>query len=219
MSFSNKESAPVLSLIKDIKDGRCNPKTLDKELRQQCVEVFLTEGYSKAQMAQILGRSEKTIKRDMNEIYLSNYLNSDHNLLKVVIGRLMMAINIHRNHLMKLARVKGSSVSEKTQAELFAFKVLTEGISKLQSLGYLPLQPQAVIGEVSLNVSNDSEKSYQDLQADISELEKLHEDTGDMPVEIKNEIEKLKQSIAKASIESEIKQLEHKAKEVNNDIS
>ena len=215
---ANQEPAVVLSLIQDIKDGRVEPGTITKEMRHLCVEVFLGEGYSKAHMAQILKRSEKTISRDIEDILLHNSLVPNEELWKKTVGELRLYTVIHRSHLMRLARTKGASVSERLQAEYLAFKVLTEYIQKLQLLGYLPTQPQAVVGEISLNISNGPEKSYQDLCSDINELEKVYENVGDMPIEIKNEIDRLRQTIAKASIASEIKQLEAKTKENDNDI-
>lgn len=216
MNLPNKESAPILSLIQDIKDGRRDPKTLDKELRQQCVEVFLGEGYTKAQMAKILDRSEKTIKRDIDEIQLGNSLVPSEALLRKTVGELRMYTAIHRDHLMRLARVKGSSVSEKAQAEYMAFKVLTEYIGKLQDLGYLPTQLQAIVGEVAIT-TDSGKKSYRDLQMELDEIEKTYKSVGEIPADIKEEIATLKQEIIKASIQSGIESLKHKSREANDE--
>lgn len=217
MNLPNKEPAPILSLIQDIKDGRRDSKTLDKELRQQCVEVFLGEGYSKAQMAKILNRSEKTIKRDIDEIQLKNSLVPSAELLKKTVGELRMYASIHRDHLMRLARVKGSSVSEKAQAEFMAFKILTEYIGKLQNLGYLPTQPQAIVGEMALTVDNGSKKSYKELEMELDAIEKTYKSIKDIPADVQQQIDSIKEEIAKASIQYNIKQLEDKSREEKND--
>lgn len=217
MNLPNNESAPILSLIQDIKDGRRDPKTLDKELRQQCVEVLLGEGYSKSQMAKILDRSEKTIKRDIDEIQLNNSLVPSEELLRKTVGELRMYKAIHRDHLMRLARVKGSSVSEKAQAEYMAFKILTEYIGKLQNLGYLPTQPQAIVGNMSVTVDDGSKKSYQELTMDLDAIEKTYKSIKDIPADVQQQINSIKEEITKASIQHSIKQLENKSREEEDD--
>lgn len=217
MNSPNKESAPILSLIQDIKDGRLDPKTLDKELRQQCVEVFLAEGYSKAQMAQILGRNEKTIRRDIEDIYLRNSLVPDEQLQKRIVGELRMNVSIHRNHLMRLARIKDASVSERLQAEYLAFKILTEAIKCLQSLGYLPSQPQAVVGDISLHVNQGDEKSFDELRGELIDIEKISRESGSISDELKKEVLQISQQIEKAEITQKIKKIQENSEEDLND--
>ncbi|MCA9399985.1 MAG: hypothetical protein KC713_00025 [Candidatus Omnitrophica bacterium] len=212
------ETQPIISLIQDIKDKRRDPKSLNKELRQQCVEVLLAEGYSKSHIAEILGRSEKTIGRDMDDINLSNSLMPDEMLWKKTVGELRLYMTIHRGHLMRLSRMKSASVSERLQAEYLAFKVMTEYIAKLQSLGYLPTQPQTFIGEMGLTVDNNTQKSLQELESDLIELENVYkENSGEIPEEVHARIKEIRQDITKASIQTQIKQLEHKSEEVDDD--
>ena len=217
MNSPNKESAPVLALIQDIKDGRVDPSTINKEMRQLCVEMFMSEGYPRAHMAQILKRSEKTIKRDIDDIYLRNSMNPDLNLLKQIVGKLTMSAEIHRNHLMRLARVKGSSVSEKAQAEYFAFKILTETVRCMQSLGYLPSQPQAVVGDISLHVNQGDEKSFDELRGELIDIEKISRESGSISDELKKEVLQISQQIEKAEITQKIRKIQENSEENTND--
>ena len=190
---SNKEdeTKPVLNLIQDIKDGKLNPKTLGKDLRQTCVEAFLSEGYSVPSMAQILKRSDKTIRRDIDEIREKNALSPDINLAKKIVGTMYCYWAVHRDHLMRLARNKDASVSERAQAEYYAHRVSIEIVSKLQTMGYLPLVSQQLVSDIFWHSDEKalSEKIHS-LKGEVKELEALSIDP-----EIVTELDKIKQLI------------------------
>lgn len=167
-----KEEPPILSLIQEIKDGKLNPVTLNKDSRQACVGVFLAEGYNIPTIAQILKKSDRTIQRDINEIHEKNALTPDTHLAKKIIGDFYVYLSVHREHLMRLARTKDASVSERAQAEYYAHRVGVEGIEKLQTLGYLPIRPQQVIGDIFWH--NDEKsilEKLQNLKAEAVEFE------------------------------------------------
>lgn len=197
-----KNDQPVLSVIQKIKDGQIAPETIDKELRQQCIEVFLGEGYSVSSIAQIFKKCDKTIRRDIESIRERNALVPDIDLAKKTIGEMVMYMHIHRGHLMRIARSKDASVSEKAQAEYLAARVGMEMIAKLQTLGFLPLKPQEIIADFSHRVTTDEEKSFGELRSQIDEIEKISKEFGELAPEMKEELNKLKQRIEKAEIET-----------------
>ena len=182
-----QDEQPILSLIQRIKDGTVAPETLSKDLRQRCVEVLLAEGYTIAAMAQILKRSEKTIKRDIDDIREQNAISPDIDLAKKIIGEMVMYARINRDYLMKLARTKESSVAEKAQSEYYAFKVHVELMTKLQSMGYLPQMPQAIVGDVFHHLDHDN-LDFDDLARQVIEIEKISDGDGN----IKDDIGKMK---------------------------
>lgn len=176
---------PIINMIQQMKDTTLDPETLSKDLRQQCVEVMLGEGYGVSSIAQILKRSEKTIKRDLEDIRQKNALTPDIELAKKIIGEAVMYSRIHRDQLMRLARTKDASVSERAQAEYYAHRVETEMLDKLQSLGYLPTQPQTVFHHVD---SLDLKTAIDDLTGQIREVESL----GCVSDEVKKDIGSVK---------------------------
>jgi len=213
----DKEGLCALSIIQRIKDGQFDPKLLDKEMRQQCVEVFMGEGYSKAQMAQIFKCSEKTIKRDTEEILLHNSLVPDDNLRKKIVSQLTMIVAAVREHLMRLSGKPDTSVAERTQAGYMAFKVFAEYIEKLQSLGYLPSSPRAIAGDISLHIDGQEEQSFDDLKTQVIQVEKVIAETGDIPDKDKEEIVKIKELIDKAQITYQIQKFTLNKKEDSNE--
>ena len=181
------EEQPIFSLIQQIKDATVAPETLTKELRQRCVEVLLGEGYNVAYLAQILKRSEKTIKRDIEDIRERNAISPNIDLAKKIIGEMVMYARINRDYLMKIARTKEASVAEKAQSEYYAFKVLVELLTKLQSTGYLPTKAQAIVGEVFHHVDGQI-TNLDDLFRQIIEIEKM----ADGEKDVKKDLNKMK---------------------------
>jgi hypothetical protein len=177
MDNENQEQ-PVMVLIQAIKEGRTDPQTIGKELRQRCVEVFMGEGYTIANMAQILKKSEKTIKRDVQEIREINALTPDIELVSKIAGELLCYGHTHRNFLMRLARGKDGTVSEKAQAEYYAYLVSADLITKLQSLGYLPSAPRSVVGDIFHHMDKDGANDIAGLQNEIIEMERIVEAAG-----------------------------------------
>jgi len=182
-----KEEQPILCLIQDIKDGGVAPETLTKDLRQSCVEVLLGEGYTIAAMARVFRRSDKTIKRDLEAIRERNAITPDIELATKIVGEMLMYARIHRDQLMKLARSKEASVSEKSNAEYLAFKVFSELVSKFQSLGYLPQKPQSVVGQVFHHVDGQI-NDFEELSREIMKIEQMTDENDDENIneDIKN---------------------------------
>lgn len=147
-SLDQKPEKPVLDMIQQIKDGKLDPRTLDKEERQCCLEVMLQEGLNVPTLAQILKMSDKTIRRDIKDIRLRNSFTPSVDFLKETAGELFAYARIHRDHLMRLARSKEASVMERAQAEMYASQVFLNTVTKLQSIGYLPEQAQTIVGDI-----------------------------------------------------------------------
>ena len=88
---------------------------------------------------------------------------------------------------MRLARSKDASTAEKAQSEFFAFKVSVELIGKLQTMGYLPTKPQAIVGEVFHHVDGQI-ANLDDLSRQIVEIEKM----ADGEEDVKKDLNKMK---------------------------
>jgi len=205
------DEQPVLTLIQNIKDGVVVPETLMKDLRQSCVEVMLGEGYTVAAMAHVFKRSDKTLKRDLEEIRERNAITPDINLAKKIIGEMLMYGRIHRDHLIKLARIKEASVSEKAQSEYLAFKVFAELVTKLQTLGYLPSKPQAIVGDIFHHVETaNQDMSFPELKEMVMDIVNTAKETNTLTPELEQEAECLKSRIEKTEVISQVKNFKEK---------
>ena len=168
------DDVPILSIIQKIKDGIISPKTIGKETRCSCVEVMVSEGYSVPQIAQMLGLSEKTIRRDIELIRERNIAHFDPDFADKMAGEIIWYSRLHRGQLMRLSRAKDGSVGERVQAEYLASRVQLETVRALQLLGYLPTQPNTLTGE--LCQQQDTRKQIaEQITADLKATEALLE--------------------------------------------
>ena len=215
LKLEKEEEVPILSLIQKIKDESLDPKTLPKELRQQCVEVLWAEGYGESSMAQILQRSEKTIRRDLQEIRERNALTPNLELAKQVIGEMVQRAHMHQGYLVRLARSKDATVSEKSQSEYFAWRVQKELVEKMQSLGYLPSRPQEITGDIHHHMSlQEEERSFAEIKTMITQIESVAQETDTFSNELEKEVTLLKAKIEKAEITCEVENLLENQKKV-----
>ena len=186
---ANTSDAPAVTLIQRLKDGSVHPSTLTKEQRLACVEIMYGEGYSFSQIAQLVERSEKTIKRDLADIAAKNALNPSAELARQIVGRIMLRSEAHKSRLMRLARGSEGSVGERVQAEYLAWQVEKDTTVLLQTLGYLPQRPQQVIGDVIHHVSGEEgELSFDQMAQRLQELESVTKAAGTFTPELAQQI-------------------------------
>ena len=214
--MDKQQDKPILSLLQEIKSGQIDPRDINKDLRQQAIETLLLEGMNISQIAQVLGVSDKTIRRDIAVIKERNALNPSLDLAKQLIGDLKMKAEAHRSHLMRLARSPNAKVGEKCLAEFYAWKVSVELIGKLQSLAYLPLVPHKVAAEIYLH-GEDSTNSLGELKDELTILEKIAEQDGILDEKTKEKILFLKLKIEKAEITYDIEKMNTNKKEDKNE--
>ncbi|MDP8212790.1 MAG: LuxR C-terminal-related transcriptional regulator [Candidatus Zapsychrus exili] len=211
----NSTEISALQLLQDINSGLINPKTIDKQSRQQCIESLVAEGYTYQQISQILKCSEKTVSRDIKEIRTRNELIPSVEFAKQFIGEVFHKAMSHHGFLVRTARAKDASSAEKIQAEYAAWKVLKELMEKFQSLGYLPSKPTEVIGNFYHHTDNDENNSPEAMRKMLLSIEEAAKDAGVLDKEVIAKIELLKARIAQSEIVVDIKQLEGKTLKEN----
>jgi len=215
-SIEQQEERSVLLLIQEIKDGILSPKTLSKEVRQQCVKFLCSEGYAETGVARILECSERTIRRDLKEIREHSALVPDVDLAKQIVGDMFLKARTHHAYLMRLARTSSISASDKTQAELGAWRIQKELIEKLQTLGYLPLVPHKISADI-FHHEDEEEKTLGELKDELTLIVGIAEKDGILDEEIKEKIQFLQLKIEKTEVEQDIINLSKNHKEDKNE--
>ena len=198
---------PVLTLIQQFKDGSIHPSTLSKEQRLACVETLSLEGYAVAHIAQIVRRSDKTIKRDLAEISAKNVVQPSPELLRQLVGRLMVRSEAHQARLMRLARSTDGTVADRAQAEYLAFRIFNETLQRLQSLGYLPQRPQEVVGDFLHREGGDMEAAtIESIEAVIAEIKALATE-GPLAPEVAAGLAALEENLSRAKLAHQAQRL------------
>jgi transposase len=205
---SDNNELPVLTFLQKIKDGLVCTKDIKKEARQQCVDVLYNDGYSTPQIAQIFAKSEKTIKRDLEEICARNSLSISTEFVKRVAGEVWQKASMHHSSLVRCARNKDASITEKVQAELAAWRVFDEAVGRLQTLGYLPVRPQQTMDNLIYYQEGGDVKTYIQLRQELSEIERIAQETGSLDDETIASIKLLEQRIEHADIAQTVSDLE-----------
>lgn len=202
-NFSEGES-PVLSLIRKIQSGAVDPKLLPKEQRTSCVEVLFYEGYSVPEIAEILQKSEKTIRRDLDDVREKNAVKPDMKLAYQFIGEMVQIARSRQGRLERLSKSKDAAVSEKIQAEYLSWRVCKELIEKLQSLGYLPSRPEQIVGEIVHHGASSPESfspmSFEEIARVITEIKTAAEKAGVFDPEIVKGVEELNADLERARL-------------------
>lgn len=190
---NNPANQPMLLLIQDIKDGRFSPKLLAKDLRLEIVEFLVLQGQDSASIAQFLQITDRTIRRDLVEIRQKNEVSLNPGLVKVVVGEMLSLCRQHISHLMRLARSREGSLGEKANAEYLAHRVYTEVVQRLQSLAYLPTQPQTFAGSFYHNLEGPNiDKAFGDLKKEILEVDEIVEVCSDVDPDDKKQLDEAK---------------------------
>jgi len=210
---SDQPEKPTLTLIQQIKDGTIHPSALSKEQRQQCVVVLWSEGYPYPQTAQLLDISEKTVQRAIGDFRAKNAVAPNLELAKQVVGELFVKFANHHGRLTRLARSGEGSVGERTHAEYLAWKTVKEFIETLQSLGYLPQQPQQVIGDLVYHIEEPDGRSYDDMKSQLADIESAAQQAGQLNPELVVELQQIRQRIQKEELALQVNQLTQRRQE------
>jgi hypothetical protein len=194
---------PAIKILQQIKEGIIDKEKLPKEMRQECVEYLLSKFQSISEIALILGKTEKTIRRDKEEIDSQRTIKPSVDYSGKLIAELMRKASATQEQLMHLAR-SGGKVQETSQAAYYLWKAIQEQMKLLQSLGYLPEQPM----RIEANITQEEEKDVVKLKEELVEAEKMARDAGrsDDPI-IVELIQSIKAQIALAEAGNKIEEL------------
>ena len=196
---------PAIKILQQIKEGIIDKEKLPKEMRQECVEYLLSKFQSISEIALILGKTEKTIRRDKEEIDSQRSIKPSTDYSLKLIAELMRKAEATQQQLMHLARSDGK-VQETSQAAYYLWKAIQEQMKLLQSFGILPDQPM----RSEVNITHEEEKDVVKLKEELAEAEKMARDAGrsDDPI-IVELIKSIKQQIALAEAGNNIEALKN----------
>jgi len=213
---SDSECSAV-QLLQEINSGVLDAKTLDKPSRQRCIELLIAEGYGYQHISQVLKISEKTVSRDMKEIRTRNELTPSIEFAKETIGDLFRQGLNHHAYLMRLARSKDATNSEKIQAEFASWRVLRELVERMQSLGYLPMKPAEIVGNFFHHSDAEKEPSIDDMKAMVMRIEEAAKEAEILDEEAIRRIQALRKKIEQLELAGDIKKLEDNTNKKEND--
>lgn len=162
----------VLALIRDLQAGRLAPQSLSVDSRRACVEHLTADGFSVAEIAQVLQSSDRTIARDRAALRFAHSVEASPELTRQMVGHLMREAEITVNRLRRFARGTETDVAQKIEAEKASWIVTRDMLQMLQRLGYLPSAPTLINGQI-MHHAPDVGSSTEELQREITRIEQI----------------------------------------------
>ena len=150
----NGNDRSVLSVMRDIQQGALAPRSLGVEDRRRCVEHLTGEGYSLAEIAEILKVTERTIARDRSAVRRSNAIERDEDITDEMVGQLVTQADTTINRIRRVTRDGDTPPAARIEGEKACWIITRDLVQKLQSLGYLPNAPQEIRGQITHQVEH-----------------------------------------------------------------
>lgn len=191
-----KKDEPLLRIVQSLKEGSLSGKSLDKDTRLEVIEFLRLEGTSVAGIAQILGVSDRTIRRDSEEARKKNALRLQAAFPAEMAGELMRKGAQHWQALKAIARSPSASTDQKIMAERVAWEVELGLCRELRELGFLPSAPKALVGQFSHQVNVEANDSWDEALKQYTQLKELvAAREGVVDAEIKQALDELEPAI------------------------
>jgi transposase len=208
----NHEEVSSYTILQRIKSGSVDAKALSKEQRQACIESLTLEGYKVSEVAHLLSRSEKTIKRDLQDIWKKNASMPTPDFVLREITEMIEKGKSNQAHLMRMARSETTSAKEKIEAEEKAWQIAKELSERLQSLGFLPSQPQRVVGEM-YHYNTDKDVSTDDLKKQVIDITSLAKEHNIYDNAVDGKVKAINEKIEKLELKQDVDKI---AKEIED---
>lgn len=209
---SGAEDGRTMALLQKIQSGAITPKSISVSDRRQLVGVLMADGYSTADMAQILKVSDRSIERDKQAIRRSHAIARDPELTPQMVGRLGAEAELTVQRIRKAIRDKKVPAAVKVDGEHRCYQVISDLTQSLQRLGYLPTAAQKLEADLTHHIGEAPD--FEELQAETRRLIHITQlalpgaqegETADP--EVAKRLTKLEEEITRANLASEIEEL------------
>ena len=179
-------------VVQSSNDAYLTKKILSPEDRRDVVDSMRLTGHSIAEIADRMGVSIKTIKRDIEEIKEKNALKLKPSLAGEMVGELIRKAGQHWQSLKSVARDPSVKTNERLLAEKLAWDVELNLCRELREMGYLPSAPKTVMGQISHQVNVSADNTWEDIHQQYQQLKELSVDhKGVVNAEIQQTLEVL----------------------------
>jgi len=207
----------TLSLLQKIQAGTVDPRCIRPADRRLLVSYLMADGYSTADIAQILKVSDRSIERDKKAIREANALAADPELVEQMAGRLVFEAELSIQRIRKAARDKNTPQAVRIDAEHRCYQIVSDMVATLQRLGYLPIAAQRLQADFTHSIGQIPDFAQMD-----AELQRLRQITGETQGTDPKLIEQLSEvgtQLIKAKLASQIENMSKivESKEIQNE--
>jgi DNA-binding CsgD family transcriptional regulator len=122
-------------LIRELKAGKIIGKGVPMESRQDCVQRLWLEGFANAEIAELFGKNERTIRRDLAEIRKRNAIHPSQQIVAEMLGEFHLQVQTSVKRLRRVGRDSRTSPADQIAAERAIAESLNNLIKRFHSIG------------------------------------------------------------------------------------
>ncbi len=169
-----EDGVSTRDVLLKIRNNELDPKVLDRETRLACVEALIIEGQQPAAIAHFFKKTDRTIRRDLEEIRKGYRVKRDNGISNDIVSDFMFNSKVNIAHLMRLARSNEGSVADKVRAEAMAFRIHKEVLQELYYVGLLTFTQELakINNDTTENPMTEKEKEMRMKLMPLQALEK-----------------------------------------------
>ncbi len=195
----------TLSLLQKIQAGTVDPKCIRPAERRLIVSYLMADGYSTADIAQILKVSDRSIERDKKAIRETNALAADPELVEQMVGRLVCEAELSVQRIRKAARDKDTPQAVKVDAEHRCYQIVSDMITSLQRLGYLPTATPRLQADFTHNIGQIPD--YSQMQMEVQRLKQITGKTKGTDPQLTKQLNQIETQLVKAKLVNQIENI------------
>ncbi len=187
-----------MELLAKVKAGTLPADLIAPGDRQLLVAVLLADGFSTAEIAEVLKFSDRTIERDRRAIREGMAVPKDPKLVEQMVGKLIAEAELSTQRIRRTARERDVDASVKIDAQHRCFEIHRELMQFLQRVGYLPTASQKV--EADLTHHLGELPSFDEMRLEVDRIKAVSGGAPDQFAEIDD-------VFARVAVASQVKQL------------
>ena len=207
----------TVSLLQKIQAGTVDPKCIRPAERHLIVSYLMADGYSTADMAQILKVSDRSIERDKRAIRETNALAADAELVEQMVGRLVCEAELSVQRIRKTARDKDTPQAVKVDAEHRCYQIVSDMITSLQRLGYLPTATPRLQADFTHNIGQIPD--FAQIQAEVQRLRQITGETQGADPQLTEQLNQIETELGKVRLVNQIENISNivESREIQNE--
>jgi transposase len=207
----------TLSLLQKIQAGTVDSKCIRPAERHLIVSYLMADGYSTADMAQILKVSDRSIERDKKAIRETNALAADPELVEQMVGRLVCEAELSVQRIRKAARDKDTPQAVKVDAEHRCYQIVSDMITSLQRLGYLPTATPRLQADFTHNIGQIPD--FAQIQAEVQRLRQITGETQGADPQLTEQLNQIETELGKVRLVNQIEKISNivESREIQNE--
>ena len=135
--MAKRRERGTIDLIRELRSGAMVGTQLSPQQRCECVGRLTLEGVPVSEIADLLGRCDRTIRRDLQKIRSDNALQPSEQFEAEILGEYRTQVELAVSRLARLQRDPNASAADKINGVTSATLIIDRFIERLGSLGLI----------------------------------------------------------------------------------